>query len=65
MEHDYYSMTQQKLKVVVTHPSLEGEPKVIPVGDPIVAVGCLRCNMPLEEALTLPCPGRPVEQMLN
>lgn len=62
MRHEFYSMTCQDVEVI-DHPSME--PAVFATGDAVTVVGCKQCEMVLEEALTLPCPGRPVESMLD
>lgn len=67
MQHKFYQMTKQYVDVIVPHPS-EGplaEPVVMLVGDPVSLIGCEVCDMGLEEAMSLPCPGISIEDMLG
>jgi hypothetical protein len=64
--HEFQTIVCQDVTVVVPHPS-EGvhQPMLIPAGEAEERAGCKNCNMGLEEALTLPCPGVPLESMME
>jgi hypothetical protein len=62
MKHEFQRITCQDVEVVTTHPS---GPAIIPLSDEQTQYGCKVCNMGIEEALTLPCPGRPLADMLS
>lgn len=63
MEHQFQAITMEDLDVV---PDPEDDRQVValPKGEKDERVGCKVCYMPLDEALELPCPGRPLESML-
>lgn len=65
MQHQYQAIAMQDCEVIIPHPSEGSDPVVMPVGEQDTRIGCKVCNMCLDEALTLPCPGRPVERMLE
>lgn len=62
--HAFQSIAIQDIDVI---PDPEDDEAVLGVkrGEPDERFGCKICNMPLEEALESPCPGRPIEQMLD
>lgn len=55
MEHQF----RQIIMTPIIPTVIDGEVKAVvdPEGDEAVQYGCIACNMGMEEAMTLPCPG--------
>jgi hypothetical protein len=62
LDHTWQSITVQEIAVSV-HPSDVTVAHVIPMGEAETRYGCTVCNMGLDIALTIPCPGRTLQQM--
>ena len=66
MEHDYVSYIKRDVRIVSDHPSHTQEtPAYAYTSEPEERIGCKVCNMSLDEALTLPCPGISLEDMME
>jgi hypothetical protein len=64
--HQFETIVRQDVEVIIPHPSEgDGIPILIPSGDAVEMAGCKLCSMVLEEAMTLPCPGVPIEEMMG
>lgn len=64
MEHKFQSIAIQDLDVV-PDPEDDDAFLAMPRGDVDERFGCAVCHMAIEEAREVPCPGRPIEQMLD
>ena len=62
MQHQFQRITFQDVEVVTNHPS---GPAVVPTGDEETRIGCKACNMGIEEALTIACPGISLAEMME
>lgn len=64
MAHQFQAIAMQDVDVI---PDPEDDDAFLAVkrGKADERYGCKACNMSLEEAMTLPCPGRPIERMLD
>jgi hypothetical protein len=65
--HIMGAITLRDVEVIIPHPSEgpEAKPVVLMEEEGETLVACAKCNMCLEEALTLDCPGLPIESMFD
>jgi hypothetical protein len=55
--HRYQEISVREV-ALVPHPSLpDDQPYVLGLTEPERGIGCVDCNMPMEQALRTPCPG--------
>lgn len=54
LAHEWVEMVVTPVEVIIH----EGEPVVLPAGEPSeITIGCFRCNMGLDEGVSISCPG--------